>query len=365
MLKNNKKVERMKISTSKRRSATTYAHAGVHVDAGNTLVDKIKPLALATARLGTKAALGDFGGLFDLSHLNYKDPILVSGTDGVGTKLKIAQQVKCHNTIGIDLVAMCVNDLIVHAAEPLFFLDYFACGKLNIKDAESVIAGIAQGCKESNCSLIGGETAEMPGMYAAGEYDLAGFAVGIVERSQLLPKRNDILAGDIVIGLASSGLHSNGYSLVRYLIAQNNIDIHAAPEFETPHQYLYQALLEPTRLYVKSLLPLMHNGLIKAAAHITGGGLLENIPRVIPDNLGVVIDPNNWNIPQLFNWISQEGTIKKEEMFRTFNMGIGMVIISAPENAHEIMKTLQIQETVYQIGKVATIKNIKKRVTIV
>jgi len=349
------------MSTSKILSNTTYAQSGVNIDAGNSLVEKIKPLARATARLGTQASIGDFGGLFDLAKINYRDPILVSSTDGVGTKLKIAQEAGYNNTIGIDLVAMCVNDLLVHGAEPLFFLDYFACGKLKVNEAESVIEGIANGCKESKCALIGGETAEMPGMYAADEYDLAGFAVGIVERSQLLPKRNEISPEDIVIGLASSGLHSNGYSLVRYLIAQNNIDIHTNPPFQTHHKYLYQVLLEPTRIYVKSLLPLMKKGLIKAAAHITGGGLLENIPRILPDNLGVVIDSSSWEIPSLFTWISQQGNIKTEEMFRTFNMGIGMVIIVSPEKVNEVIKELKTEETVYKIG---TVSNIKKEVII-
>lgn len=346
----NKQVSNNKISA-------TYEQAGVNITTGNSLVEKIKPMAKSTARLGTQAAIGDFGGLFDLAKLKYKDPILVSGTDGVGTKLKIAQQANYHDTIGIDLVAMCVNDLIVHGAEPLFFLDYFACGKLNINEAASVISGISKACKESNCALIGGETAEMPGMYAPGEYDLAGFAVGIVEREQLLPKRNNIQEGDIVIGLASSGLHSNGYSLVRYLISENNININSKPEFETDYKYLYQALLEPTRLYIKSLLPLMQNNLIKAAAHITGGGILENIPRVLPDNLSVTIDSSKWEIPPIFSWLAKLGSLEKSELYRTFNMGIGMVIIVSPENAQEVIKNLKSHETVYEIGLVSKNKN--------
>ncbi len=318
------------------KNKATYQQAGVNIDAGNSLVEKIKPLAQKTVRPGVASGLGGFGGLFDLAKLNYTDPLLVSATDGVGTKLKLAQQVNMHSTIGIDLVAMCVNDLLVHGAEPLFFLDYIATGQLNVDQMADVVAGIAHACKETGCALLGGETAEMPSMYGVGSYDLAGFAVGIVEREQLLPKQ--VSVGDVVVGFSSSGLHSNGFSLVRYLLDQHNIDLFAAPPFESACDYLFEELLQPTNLYVQQLLPLIKHNKINALAHITGGGVIENIPRVLPDNLCVELQ--QWEIPPLFAWLAQLGTIEHQEMLRTFNMGIGMVVIMAPEHVTDAMHVI-------------------------
>lgn len=336
------------------KKTTTYVQAGVNIDAGDALVDRIAPLVAATKRLGAQTELGSFAGFFDLKKLNYKDPLLLSTTDGVGTKLKLAFAANKHNTIGIDLVAMNVNDLIVHGAEPLFFLDYFATGKLHVDVAEQVIKGIAQGCADAGCALIGGETAEMPGMYAPGEYDLAGFCVGIAERTQVLPKKDLIKVGDVVIGLASSGIHSNGYSLVRFLLDKNNIDSTKASPFKSSHTSLCDDLLEPTKIYVKSLLPLIKNNQLKALAHITGGGLLENIPRVLPEQLAVELDMSCWEIPPVFTWLAQLGTIETYEMLRTFNMGIGMVAIVDADTADTICAQLeQNGETVYCIGNVA------------
>jgi phosphoribosylformylglycinamidine cyclo-ligase len=328
-----------------------YAKAGVDINAGNALVEAIKPLAKATARTGVMAGLGGFGALFDLKATGYQDPILVSATDGVGTKLRVAIEAGKHDTVGIDLVAMCVNDLIVAGAEPLFFLDYFASGHLEVETARAVIAGIAEGCKQSGCALVGGETAEMPGMYEGEDYDLAGFAVGAVERGQSLP-REDIAEGDVVLGLASSGVHSNGFSLVRKIVAQENLAYDAPAPFD-PSRRLGEALLEPTRLYVKPMLAAIKTGHVKAMAHITGGGLLENIPRVLPDGLGVWLSAESWSVPSVMKWLAQKGAMSSHDMARTFNCGIGMVVIVAKEDAEEIKSLLtDTGETVFRIGEV-------------
>jgi phosphoribosylamine--glycine ligase/phosphoribosylformylglycinamidine cyclo-ligase len=287
---------------------TTYKDAGVDVDAGNLLVEKIKACVSATKRPGTEAEIGGFGGLFDLKASGYVDPILVSGTDGVGTKLMIAHQTGMHSTIGIDLVAMCVNDVLVQGAEPLFFLDYFATSKLNVNSAAAVVQGIADGCKESGCALVGGETAEMPGIYKPGDYDLAGFVVGAVEKDQLLPKMDQIVSGDILLGLASSGIHSNGFSLVRKIVADCGLDYESICPFE-PKKRLGEVLLTPTRLYVAPLLPIIKRGLIKSMVHVTGGGFIENIPRSIPKNMGVEVDAKQWPFPPVFKWIQRSGNV--------------------------------------------------------
>jgi phosphoribosylformylglycinamidine cyclo-ligase len=303
-------------------NSLSYRDAGVDIDAGDRLVENIKPLARRTMRPEVLSGIGGFGGLVEISG-KYKEPVLVSGTDGVGTKLKLAFELNRHDTVGMDLVAMSVNDILVQGAEPLFFLDYFACGKLDVDTATEVIKGIASGCEQAGCALIGGETAEMPGMYPAGEYDLAGFAVGVVEKSQIITG-TDIKPGDAVLGLASSGAHSNGYSLVRKILSRSNTDINALFDGE---RTLADCIMAPTRIYVKSLLALMQNIRIKGMAHITGGGLLENIPRVLPGNTAAVLDGNAWNMPKLFDWLQQEGNIAQQEMYRTFNCGIGMVVI--------------------------------------
>jgi phosphoribosylaminoimidazole synthetase len=331
---------------------TSYADAGVNIDAGNSLVDRIKPLAKATARLGANSDLGGFGGLFDLKATGYKDPILVSATDGVGTKLKLAFDTDIHDTVGIDLVAMCVNDLVVQGAEPLLFLDYFATGGLDVDVAESVIKGIAAGCKEAGCALIGGETAEMPGMYQKGHYDLAGFTVGAVEREAVLPRMDDIAVGDAVLGLASSGVHSNGFSLVRHVLAKQGLTVKDPAPF-AKGKTLGEALLTPTRIYVKSCLTAIRTGKIKALAHITGGGLLENIPRVLPENLGVALKAGSWKMPDVFTWLQQAGNIAQHELYRTFNCGIGMVILVKAEDAQAVSALLtEHGETVYTLGEV-------------
>jgi len=332
-------------------SRRAYAEAGVDIDAGNALVNAIKPLAKATARKGADAGLGGFGALFDLKAAGFIDPILVSTTDGVGTKLKVAIDANKHDTVGIDLVAMCVNDLIVQGAEPLLFLDYFATGKLDVAAAAQVVKGIAEGCKQAGCALVGGETAEMPGMYQAGDYDLAGFAVGAVERARILP-REDIVAGDIVLGLASNGVHSNGFSLVRKLVAQEKLSYDNPAPFDAA-QKLGDALLTPTRIYVRAMLSAIQADTVKAMAHITGGGLLENIPRVLPPNIGVRIDAASWPAPPVFRWLAQVGTIDAHEMARTFNCGIGMVVIVAPENAARATQILtDAGEKIFRIGVV-------------
>lgn len=320
----------------------TYRDAGVDIDAGNALVEAIKPLAKATRRLGADADLGGFGALFDVKRAGFLDPLLVASTDGVGTKLKIAIETGRHATIGIDLVAMCVNDLIAQGAEPLFFLDYFACGKLDVETARTVVAGIAEGCRQAGCALIGGETAEMPGMYAAKDYDLAGFSVGAVERNALLP-RGDIAAGDVLIGLASSGPHSNGYSLIRRLVA----DAHAGwdqPAPFAPNVSLAEALLEPTRIYVKPVLSaIRQTGAVKAVAHITGGGLVENLPRVLPEGIAGAIDLASWAAPAVFGWLARAGQLDTTELLRTFNAGIGLVIVADRNKADDIVAHLASQ----------------------
>jgi phosphoribosylformylglycinamidine cyclo-ligase len=324
-----------------------YKQAGVDIDAGNHLIEKIKPLAKATARVGSNPNLGGFGALFDLAKCNFKDPVLVSSTDGVGTKLKIAIETNMHSTIGIDLVAMSVNDLIVQGAEPLFFLDYFACGKLDVATATQVIAGISNGCKQANCALIGGETAEMPSMYHNGDYDLAGFAVGAVERGEILPKTTQ--AGDVLLGLASSGLHSNGYSLARYILAQNQLNFNSIAYNQ---QTFAEVLLTPTKIYVKSCLSAIKTGKIKALAHITGGGLTENLPRVLSQNTSPKINYNSWQQPEIFTILQKLGKVDQQEMLRTFNCGIGMVLVVDKNHAQEIASLLQEnQETVFFIGE--------------
>ena len=329
----------------------SYAQAGVSIAAGNALVKAIAPLARATARPGADAELGGFGGFFDLRAAGYKDPLLVAGNDGVGTKVKLAIDHDRHDRIGIDLVAMCVNDLIVQGAEPLLFLDYFATGKLDNGVAERVVAGIAEGCKLAGCALIGGETAEMPGMYAPGDYDLAGFCVGAVERGEQLTG-DRVQAGDVLIGLASSGVHSNGYSLVRRLAADKGWKLERPALFD-PEVLLIEALIEPTRIYVKSLLPLIRAGRIHALAHITGGGLLENVPRVLPAGLHARIDAGAWEQPRLMAFLQAQGHIEPAEMARTFNCGIGMVLaVAADEVAGLLADLTAAGETPHVIGAI-------------
>ena len=382
------------MSSSDRPNRYTYKDAGVDIDAGNALVKAIGPLARSTARSGADGSLGGFGGLFDLKEAGFTDPVLVAANDGVGTKLRIAIESGIHGTVGIDLVAMCVNDLIVQGAEPLFFLDYFATGKLAVGIAEDVVAGIADGCRQAGCALIGGETAEMPGMYAEGDYDLAGFAVGAAERGTLLPRadigagdvliggetaempgmyaegdydlagfavgaaergtllpRADIGAGDVLIGLASSGVHSNGYSLVRRLVSDHELSYGADCPF-APGTSLGAALLTPTRIYVKPLLAaIKETGAVKAMAHITGGGFTENIPRVLPDNLMAEIDGAAWSLPPVFRWLMKLGGIERDEMGRTFNCGIGMVLAVEAERAKDVTVLLERDgETVFTLG---------------
>lgn len=324
----------------------SYRDAGVDIDAGDSLVEKIKPFAKRTMRPEVLGDLGGFGALVEISK-KYRQPVLVSGTDGVGTKLKLAFEWDQHDTVGIDLVAMSVNDILVQGAEPLFFLDYFACGKLDVERAAAVIKGIASGCEQSGCALIGGETAEMPGMYPDGEYDLAGFAVGVVEKEQVINGRS-IAAGDIVLGLASNGIHSNGYSLVRKIIER------ARPELDAPFadgQTLRQAIIAPTRLYVKPILAALKQFTIKGMAHITGGGISENVPRILPDNTVAAIDAQSWPLPKLFQWLQQAGQVNSQEMYRTFNCGIGMVLVVNAADAAAVQQFLQQQgETVYEIG---------------
>ena len=325
----------------------SYRDAGVDIDAGDALVEAIKPFAQRTMREGVLGGIGGFGGLFEISK-KYKEPVLVSGTDGVGTKLKLAFELNRHDTVGIDLVAMSVNDILVQGAEPLFFLDYFACGKLDVPTATAVVKGIAQGCEQSGCALLGGETAEMPGMYPDGEYDLAGFAVGAVEKSQLIDG-SKIVPGDVVLGLASSGIHSNGYSLVRKIISVAKPDLEA----DFHGRKLADVLMAPTRIYVKPLLALMQSMEVKGMVHITGGGLVENIPRVLGDQLTAVLDAKSWTMPPLFQWLQQHGGVADAEMHRVFNCGIGMTVIVSKENADAAMAQLQAAgETVYRIGEI-------------
>ncbi|MBI0180570.1 phosphoribosylformylglycinamidine cyclo-ligase [Snodgrassella sp. W8158] len=328
----------------------SYRDAGVDINAGDSLVERIKPFAKRTMRPEVLGDLGGFGALVEISQ-KYRHPVLVSGTDGVGTKLKLAFEWDQHDTVGIDLVAMSVNDILVQGAEPLFFLDYFACGKLDVERAAAVIKGIAAGCEQSGCALIGGETAEMPGMYPDGEYDLAGFAVGVVEKEQVINGRS-IVAGDIVLGLASNGIHSNGYSLVRKIIERTQPELDA--EFNQG-KTLRQAIIAPTRLYVKPILAALKQFTIKGMAHITGGGISENVPRILPENTVAAINSQSWSLPKLFQWLQQAGNVETQEMYRTFNCGIGMVLVVSAEDADVIQKFLQQQgETVYQIGRIRT-----------
>src|SRR6476469_11200303 len=334
------------------KNGLTYADSGVDIDAGNRLIDMIKPLVRATARPGADAEIGGFGGLFDLRAAGFTDPVLVAATDGVGTKLKIAVETGLHDGIGIDLVAMSVNDLVVQGAEPLFFLDYLACGKLDPEAAAAIVAGIAEGCRESGCALIGGETAEMPGLYKAGDYDLAGFAVGAAERGALLP-RPDIAVGDAVLGLASSGVHSNGFSLVRKIVELSGLGFEAQAPF-SPVMTLGGALLTPTRLYVKSCLrAIRETGAVKGLAHITGGGLTDNIPRVLPKHLGVGIDLARLPVLPVFRWLAGQGGIAEPELLRTFNCGIGMIAIVEPGEVEKITAILKESgESVALLGEV-------------
>jgi phosphoribosylformylglycinamidine cyclo-ligase len=332
------------------KNALSYADAGVDIDAGNRLVDMIKPLVKATRRPGADADIGGFGGVFDPKAAGYTDPLLVAANDGVGTKLKVAIDTGIHDTVGIDLVAMCVNDLIVQGAEPLFFLDYFATGKLDPQEAATVVAGIAQGCRIAGAALIGGETAEMPGLYKAGDYDLAGFAVGAVERTGLLP-RPDVAEGDVLLGLASSGVHSNGFSLVRKIVELSGLGFDAPAPF-APELSLGRALLEPTRIYVKPLLAAIRaTGAIKAMAHITGGGFVDNIPRVLPDALAAAVDLDAVTVPAVFGWLAKTGGVAEHEMLRTFNCGVGMIVVVAPEAADAVTAALAAEgETVMRLG---------------
>ncbi|KAJ3998561.1 aminoimidazole ribonucleotide synthetase [Lentinula boryana] len=332
----------------------TYAQAGVSVDAGNSLVEAIKPFVRSTRRAGADAEIGGFGGVFDLKATDYKDPVLVSGTDGVGTKLRVAVDAGIHDTVGIDLVAMSVNDLLVQGAEPLYFLDYYGCSKLDVPVASQVIKGIAEGCRRANCALIGGETAEMPGMYQPGDYDLAGFAVGAVERERILPS-NDITAGDVLLGVASSGLHSNGFSLVRKILESANLSYSSSCPWDSTLT-LGQALLEPTAIYIRQILPAARASLIKGMSHITGGGFIENIPRVLPKELGCSIDASSWKLPPVFQFLMKQGGVAPLEMARTFNNGIGMVVIVSADSADFVAETLRKagDAEVYQIGQVTT-----------
>lgn len=325
-----------------------YKDAGVDIAAGNALVERIKPIAAKTRIPGVMAGLGGFGSLFELPLNKFQNPVLVSGTDGVGTKLKLAIDLGIHNTVGIDLVAMCVNDIIVQGAEPLFFLDYFATGKLDVNTAAAVIEGIGKGCELAGAALVGGETAEMPNMYADGDYDLAGFCVGIVEKSEMLDG-SKVKAGDKLIGLASSGAHSNGYSLIRKIIERNQATLDEPFDGKT----LGETLLTPTRIYVKSLLSLMKKIPVHALAHITGGGLTENLPRVIPDNLNAQIDLNSWQFPAIFDWLQSNGNVSQDDMLITFNCGVGMVICVAPENEIETLNLLtELGETAFLMGEI-------------
>ncbi|MCA0425167.1 MAG: phosphoribosylformylglycinamidine cyclo-ligase [Proteobacteria bacterium] len=336
-----------------RKNGLTYADAGVDIDAGNALVEAIKPLVRATRRPGADAEIGGFGGLFDLKACGFRDPVLVAANDGVGTKLKIAIESNIHDTVGIDLVAMSVNDLVVQGAEPLFFLDYYATGRLVPGIGAEVVGGIAKGCRIAGCALIGGETAEMPGMYAGEDYDLAGFAVGAVERDAILPRQGAMREGDVVLGLASSGVHSNGFSLVRRIVRQTGLAWDAPAPFEEGVT-LGRALLEPTRIYVKSLLAALRapeGGAIRALAHITGGGFIDNIPRVLPDGFGVALDLDAIKPPPVFGWLSRTGGVVEHEMLRTFNCGIGMVVVVGAEQADAVSETLrQAGETVCRVG---------------
>ncbi len=337
---------------SDRPNGLTYAQAGVDIDAGNAMVEKIKPLVRSTRRPGADGEIGGFGGLFDLKAAGFVDPVLVAANDGVGTKVKVAIESGRHGTVGIDLVAMCVNDLVVQGAEPLFFLDYFATGKLDPDQGAAIVGGIAEGCRQAGCALIGGETAEMPGLYQGGDYDLAGFAVGAAERGQILPT-DDVVEGDVLLGIASSGLHSNGFSLVRRIVAQSGLKWTDKAPFAVG-QTLGEALLEPTRIYVRSILKAIRetHG-IKALAHITGGGFPENIPRVLPKDFAAELDLEEIDVPPVFSWLARIGGVAPAEMMRTFNCGIGMVTVVAAGQAAQVAAVLQAAgETVTPIGRI-------------
>jgi phosphoribosylformylglycinamidine cyclo-ligase len=335
---------------SERPNGLTYAAAGVDIDAGNRLVERIKPLAAATARRGTMGGIGGFGALFDLKAAGFADPVLVAATDGVGTKLKLAIETGRLDSVGIDLVAMCVNDLVCQGAEPLFFLDYFATGRLDVDAAAAVVEGIARGCAEAGAALVGGETAEMPGMYAGGDFDLAGFAVGAMERGAALPQ--GVATGDVLLGLASSGVHSNGFSLVRRVVEAEGLAWTSPAPFGGGE--LGAALLEPTRIYVRSALAALRAGGLHGLAHITGGGLTENLPRVLPDGLGAEVDLDAWELPPVFAWLAAAAGIAPAEMLKTFNCGIGMVAVAAPDRADALAAVLAgAGETVPRIGRVA------------
>jgi phosphoribosylaminoimidazole synthetase len=331
----------------------TYAGAGVDIDAGEALVQAIKPLAKSTARPGADAGLGGFGALFDLKAAGYDDPLLVATTDGVGTKLKIAIETGLHDQVGIDLVAMCVNDLLAQGAEPLIFLDYYAAAKLEVEVARQVVAGIAQGCCQAGCALVGGETAEMPGMYAGGDYDLAGFSVGAVERGGVLPRLEAQAPGDVLIGLGSSGPHSNGYSLVRKIVERSGLAWSAPAPFD-PDLGLAQALMAPTKIYIKSVLPLIKAGLIKGGAHITGGGLIENPPRAVAKGLAAKFDWDAWPLPPVFKWLQEVGGVSDHELRRTFNCGLGFVLITAPTDAPAVLAALlNAGEDAFVVGELS------------
>jgi phosphoribosylformylglycinamidine cyclo-ligase len=339
-------------ATGHNRPPLTYKDAGVDIDAGDALVEQIKPLARATDRKGVMGGLGGFGGLFDLRAAGYRDPILVSSTDGVGTKLRVAIEANIHDTVGIDLVAMCVNDVVVQGAEPLFFLDYYATGHLKVDAARAVIAGIAEGCRRAGCALVGGETAEMPGMYEKEDYDLAGFTIGAAERDTLLP-RSDIAPGDVVLGLASTGCHSNGFSLVRRIVERSNLAYDAQAPFEK-NLSLGRALLEPTRIYVRQVLAaLKATGAIKGLAHITGGGLPGNVPRCLPDGTRARLDATRWKAPAVFPWLKTVGLVPSDDMLQTFNCGIGMVAVVAAADADRVAAAFTAEgETVMRIGAI-------------
>ncbi|WP_431305733.1 phosphoribosylformylglycinamidine cyclo-ligase [Sediminicoccus sp. BL-A-41-H5] len=327
----------------------TYAAAGVDIEAGDALVERIKPLARSTNRAGSMGGLGGFGALFDLKAAGFTDPVLISSTDGVGTKLRLAIEAGIHGKVGIDLVAMCVNDLIVQGGEPLFFLDYFATGKLDVAQAAEVVSGIAEGCRQAGCALVGGETAEMPGMYHGGDYDLAGFSVGAAERGALLPKQ--VGPGDVLIGLGSSGVHSNGFSLVRRVIAAAGLALTDDAPF-APGMSLGEALLAPTRIYVKPLLALHRAGLLKAAAHITGGGLPGNLPRVLPEGVGAEVVAGSWPVPPVFSWLARAGGVAEAEMLRVFNCGLGMVCVVAEADAETVLSHLTASgEAAFRVGR--------------
>jgi phosphoribosylformylglycinamidine cyclo-ligase len=338
---------------SERPNGLTYAQAGVSIDAGNELVERIKPLAKSTRRSGSEPSLGGFGALFDLKAAGYDDPLLVTTTDGVGTKLKVAIETGLHGTVGIDLVGMCVNDLLAQGAEPLMFLDYYATGKLDVEAAASVVAGIAEGCRQANCALVGGETAEMPGMYAEGDYDMAGFCVGAVDRDKVIPRLGDQKEGDILVGLASSGPHSNGYSLIRRIVERSGLAWDAPAPF-VEGKTLAEALLEPTRIYIRSVLPHLKAGRIKGLAHITGGGLVENPPRAIAEGLVPRFDWNAWALPPVFDWLAKTGGVSDHEMRRTFNCGLGLVLIVDPHDLADVLEGLvRADEDAFVVGELA------------